>query len=303
MWFPGKPRDGAEYGVAFGKSAPAAPPAPDPLITANAQGQANENTARVQASLNRVNQNTPFGSSVFTNLGGDRWQQDVTLPEALQQAVTSQQHLTSGLYGLGNDQLSRISANISQPFSFDGMPAAPQAGDEARQRVEDALYQRQASRLDPQFKDQESGLQADLANRGIVEGSDAYSKALRDFNFNKTDAYQAARDSAIAAGGAEQSRLFGLDATARDRAIQEATFLREQPLNEASALMSGGQIGQPQFSNVPQVGVAPTDVIGAYGLQQAGNNAAYQGQVATTNSGNQATAGLAAAGLTAAVLF
>jgi hypothetical protein len=62
--------------------------------------------------------------------------------------------------------------------------------------------------------------------------------------------------------------------------MQEASFLREQPLNEAIALMGGGQVNNPSFINVAQTGVSPTDVVGAQGLSVSAANNAYNAQVA-----------------------
>jgi len=52
----------------MGKSAPEPPPVPDPVATAAAQTQSNLATARTNATLNRVDQYTPNGSSTFTPL-------------------------------------------------------------------------------------------------------------------------------------------------------------------------------------------------------------------------------------------
>jgi hypothetical protein len=58
------------------------------------------------------------------------------------------------------------------------------------------------------------------------------------------------------------------------------------PLNEVAALLTGQQVQTPQLANTPQVGVAPTDVMGAYNQQ-------YQGQLAQwQNRQQQQAAGL-----------
>lgn len=57
----------------MGKKAPAPPPAPDPVAAANVQGQYNLETARQNASFNRVNQITPFGSLTYSN-PRDTWE-------------------------------------------------------------------------------------------------------------------------------------------------------------------------------------------------------------------------------------
>lgn len=52
----------------MGKSAPEPPPVPDPVAMAAAQTQSNLATARTNATLNRVDQYTPNGSSTYTPL-------------------------------------------------------------------------------------------------------------------------------------------------------------------------------------------------------------------------------------------
>jgi hypothetical protein len=48
----------------------------------------------------------------------------------------------------------------------------------------------------------------------------------------------------------------------RQQNIQEALTQRNQPINEISALMSGSQVSQPQFTNTPQSNVAGVDYSG-----------------------------------------
>jgi hypothetical protein len=202
-------------------------------------------------------------------------------------------------------------------------------------RVSDALYGQATSRLDPQFNQQQSDITAKLANQGIAQGSEAYNREMDNFNRAKTDAYNQANFSATQAGGAEQSRLFGLamgarqeganeqqqqgtfhnqaqdqsytqglgnaelynnsgqmglsqnlalqgfnneaqnqqfnqsqaagnfDNNARQQQIQEATYLRNLPLNDIAALLgTGGGVQNPTFNPFAQVGVAAPDYMG-----------------------------------------
>jgi hypothetical protein len=48
----------------------------------------------------------------------------------------------------------------------------------------------------------------------------------------------------------------------RGQANQEMLTERNQPINEITALMSGGQVSQPNFGNTPQSQVAGTDLAG-----------------------------------------
>lgn len=286
------------------QKSPSQPAAPDPVATATAQGAINTETAITQAALNRINEYTPYGSSVYTPTGGEDvggvtpYQRTTTLnPE--QQAIVDQQTAMSGqLNTLAAGQIGRVGEAIETPFSYEGMPGAPTADAGARQQTIDALYGQYQSRLDPQFAQQQTALETQLANQGIGVGSDAYSKAMESQGRTRTDAYQTALNQAIASGGAEQSRLFGLQGSERERAIQEAAYLRNMPLNEVSALMGTGPgIQTPQFSPTPQTGISPADITGPTMQAYQGEQNAYNQQMGAKNAMTGGLFGLAGSGL------
>lgn len=272
-----------------------APAAPDPAATAAAQGSANKETAIAQARLNQVNEITPFGSSIYSPTGTqadgiDQYQRTTTLSPQQQGIVDQQMQLSGNLNTLANGQVSRVGDALATPFSYDGMPAAPQADDASRQQVIDALYGQSTSRLDPQWTKLQSALQTQLANQGINVGSDAYNSSMDDFGRQRTDAYNTALNSSIASGGAEQSRLFGLQGSARQNAIQEAAYQRAVPINDIATLLGTAPgVTMPQFSPAPQTAIAPTDVTGPTAL-------AYQGALANA-AGNRSTQNAAMGGL------
>ena len=279
----------------MGKSTPSAPAPPDPYATAAAQGAMNKDTAIAQSMLNQVDEYTPYGSSVYSKKGDpvdgiQQFRRDTTLtPE--QQAIVDQQTAISGdLNKLAGEQISRVDASLADPFSYEGMPGAPVADNEARQQTIDSMYNQYASRLDPQFADAQTALETQLANQGIMAGSDAYTKAMESQGRTRNDAYQSAQNAAITGGGTEQSRLFGLQANARERAIQEYAYERGMPLNEAIALMGGsGGVTMPSFSPTPQTGVSGTDFIGAQNSSNAMASNQYNQQ---NNARNAAMGGL-----------
>lgn len=98
-----------------------------------------------------------------------------------------------------------------------------------RQRVEDALWQRQAGDREAS----EASLRATLVNKGIREGSAAWDAEMSRMGKQNTDA----RLATILAGGQEQSRLVGL-------AQQAAQFG-----NEASLAQAGFGSAQQQQQN------------------------------------------------------
>lgn len=272
---------------------PKAPPAPDPVQLAQQQSAANAETARLNASLNRLNEVTPYGNVTYSQTGPDQYQRTISLNPEQQQALNYEQQLDTRTNKLALDQFGRIGSKLDNPFTLDGLPAAPAANDNARQRVEDALYGRATARLDPQFTRDEESLRTRLANQGIAQGSAAYNTEMQNFGNVRNDAYAAARDQAIAAGGAEQSRLFGLEDVARQRAIGERVQERSQPINELAALLGTGQVQGYQPGAIAQTNVANTDVIGANSLASSIAMNQYNQQMGSRNALLGALGGIA----------
>ena len=85
--------------------------------------------------------------------------------------------------------------------------------------------------------------------------------------------------------------------TARQQALQEQLSLRNQPINEITALLSGGQVNVPQFQNFQAGTIAQSplaqSIYGSAGLQQQN----YQSQMANVNATLGAIGGVAGAGL------
>lgn len=323
-----------------------APPPPDPVATAQAQGAMNEQTARTQAALNRVNQYTPQGSLVYSTSGaGEDWlNQQVeaarksyqpsnvldTFDEAATRsklaaenpyrdsytATTTLSPEQQRLYDLStsaqetygraaNSQLQQVEGALSTPFQFNGpemayRPDFTGIGDpnQSREAVQAALL----GRMQPSLDAERSGLEARLVNQGLTPGSEAWNTSMRDYAQRANDAQY----GAILNAGQEQSRIFGLgfgqaglNNSARQQSLQEQLALRAQPINEASALLTGQQLQMPQFGNVPQVALQAPDYQGAVGQQYAGQYSAYNADQQRTGQ-NNAAMGSAAASLAAA---
>lgn len=274
-----------------GKSAPTPPAPPDPVALANAQAAANKDTAITQQFLNLINEQTPYGSRTFEGFidpetGQQRFRSFIDLSPETQRAFDAEQQVNIGTNELAREQLERLRQSLGQDFDFSNLPAAPVANDETRQRVEDALYNRYSGRITDQFDRDRQALEARLANQGVNVASNpaAYGRSLGILGEQRNDALENAMNQAILAGGQEQSRLFGLEGTARDRAIQEQAFKRNLPLNEIAALLGTGQVGLPQFANPSQAGVAGTDVIGAQALSSGIAQQNYQSQLANNQN-------------------
>lgn len=282
----------------MGKKSPSAPAAPNPVATAQAQSAANAEAVRESAKVNQINQVTPYGSSTWSGTIGqpDRTQTE-TLNPADQANLERERALAAQLTGLAQTRGSQIT---SSPFSLGGLPEAPMADGTTRQRVEDALYKRSTSRLDPQFLQGERDFETQMATRGIPVGSEAYNLAKQNMDRAKTDAYGAARDSAIAGGGSEETRSFGLAQSARQQGISDRLLERQQPMNELAALLQGSPaLGTQQFGPNAQYQVAPPDILGATQLGYQAQQNAYNQQMQSNQATQGGLFGLAGAGISA----
>lgn len=267
-----------------------APQQQDPMKIAEAQTQSNIDTAKAQAALNNVNQFTPYGSLTYTKGPEVDGVPTYTATQSLNDYGKWVQN--QGTMAL--DRASNLSAN---PLDFSGAPGVNRpdlisnisANDYSadRQRVEDALMQR----MNPQIERDRAAQEADLLNRGIRMGSEAYSAAQQDFGRNVNDA----RLSAILGAGQEQNRLqqlaiqgasfdnsarqqdYGNQVDMRNRFINEALTARNQGLNENLSILTGSQV-QPSYVGTPQTGVGGTDVSGIYQNDYANKYNAWQQQ-------------------------
>lgn len=274
------------------------PPAPDPYAVASAQGAQNREAAIASARLNQVDEVTPWGSSTYSPTGDtvdgiDRWQRVTTIDPADKAMLDKQREIGLQLYGYGGDLLNRVQGSTSEPFDFAGLPDVAGMDEGARSKVEDALYSRATSRLDPRWEQDQTRLETQLANQGFARDSEAWKNAMADFGRQKNDAYESARLGAEAQGVSEQGRLFGLESTARQNALAEEQFGRSLPLQELQALMgTAPAINTPQFSAMPTSGVAPADITSPTAMAYQGSLNNYNAQQSANNAMTGSVLGL-----------
>jgi hypothetical protein len=269
----------------MGKKTPKAPTPPNPAVVAAAQTKSNQETARTEAALNRVNQVTPWGNVTYQDLGNDRWSQTVNLSPEEQQTYNMTKYLENQGLDIGRNVLGQVGQQFGQQMDLSGLtPVNTDFGAE-RDRMTEASFNRSKGFLDPRFESEGRALETKLAAQGITQGSDAYTRAVADYERNKAGAYQQAADSAVQMGASEANTLFGQNLTARQQGLGELESQRARPMNELAALMNLSSVGAPQTGPAAQVGVAPTDVIGA-------NQMAYQGQLNNYNQQLQQQQGM-----------
>lgn len=241
---------------------------------------------------------TPYGNVNFAQTGTQKVG-DKDVPTFTQTTTLSpaQQAQLDSLNSLSGKVLSNVGGAINEPFSMDGLPAAPGVGDFGAER--DAVTQALIARNAPQFERMDANTRNRLANQGISEGSEAYSAAMEDLGRQRSDFELAA----LSAGGAEQSRLYNMARDARATGIQERAYERSQPINEYATLAGlGGNMQVPQFS-APPGQIAPTDVLGPINLQYGNQMAGWQAKNQASQANSGAMAGLAGSAMTAAAMF
>ncbi len=249
---------------------PKAPKAPDPKVTAAAQTGTNVTTALANAQLGNVNQYGPDGSVTYSTNGSrsftdptsgatyniPQYEQRTTLSPQ-QQAIKAQSDAASlNLGSIANQQSNFLKDYLAKPVNLDTSATEARTMELANQRLAPLVAQR------------DEDLRTRLANQGIKAGSDAYSREQNTFNQGTNDAYN-------------QLILQG-----HGQAVQDILTERNQPLNEISALMSGSQVGMPQFSAGTNQPSLPT--VDYSGLVEQN----YQNQLGAYNSQMQQSNGI-----------
>ena len=222
------------------------PSPPSPQATAAAQTGTNVATAIANAQLANIAQRGPLGTLRYEDIGTYDFVDPTTgsthvlpLTEAVTELSPEQQALFENLQGAAID----VSGRLGDEFTL---------GDEA---TESRLFDLGRQRLDPVFDQRRQSLEQQLANQGVLPGSEAYNRAVTQLQQQETDAYNQ------------------LLLTGRGQAIQEQIAEQTLPINELAALLSGQQVTTPQFGLTAQPSIPTTDYAGL--VQQN-----YQGQLA-----------------------
>ena len=130
----------------------------------------------------------------------------------------------------------RLAACRNPTIDTSGLPAAAL---NPGQTGQDAIM----SRLQPQIDRQRSQLETQLANQGVMPGSEAYNNAMTDQNQRENDLLS-------------QAALYGINTqeNARQQALQEKSFLQSQPINLLNSVLNGTQVTNPSLSGTPAAG-------------------------------------------------
>jgi hypothetical protein len=210
----------------------------NPYVEA-AQATTLGNLAGAQAATqaNRINQNTPYGSLNYTQgvdaQGNPTW--------------TANQQLSQPLQNLTNTSLQGLQQSLQNPMY----------GINPGQTYSDAIMQR----LQPQINQGDQRLQAQLANQGIVPGTEAYNRAMTQQGQKTNDLLTSAQIQGMNTG-------------------LQAQQLQNQQAANIKALSA------PNYINpYSQAAVAGPDYLGAYTTSKAAD-------IAQQNAANAKTANM-----------
>lgn len=155
----------------------------------------------------------------------------------------------------------------------------------SRQSAEDAIYKSATSRLDPQWQAREQQMASQLANQGITQGSEAYTKAMADMGRERTDAYAQAQMQAITGAGAEAQRNQAMDMGLRQQQQNEANTQGNFYNQAAQQAFAMGDTARGQQLQAQAQAFNQQYQTGQFGLGQ--QNQAFNQQNAIWNQGMQ----------------
>jgi hypothetical protein len=256
------------------------PSAPNPYATAAAQNQQNQSASQFNAVTGNVNEVNPYGTvsykateqvPIYTNgqISGyaPRYERTTTLSPDQQKLYGLETQSKYNMGTAGVEQSAKLREHLNKsidPSQWQAWGAAPgkqelrqDAGPTDRAGIEKAMmesYNRSTAAT-------EKAQEASLAARGLSPGGKGYG----NYQMQRDDSRAEQARQAYLASGDESRRAqaafndVGTQRFNMDQAIsqyynnlrgaqaQETFALRNQPINEITALMSSGQATIPQF--------------------------------------------------------
>lgn len=228
--------------------------------------------AQAATAANRVNQVTPFGNLNYSQTGTDQFGNPIY--SATQTLAPEFQGAFGGLsQRVGQAAQQNVNPNQFMASGIGGQNQGMTGWDRATGLVMD--------RLAPQMERQQRSLDTQLANQGIMRGSEAYNQAQQDLAMKQNDLM----NQAVLAGQQVQQNLFGQDITAQSLANQAAQQNFGQQVTGAN--LPFAQLGAFRSATMPsyvnpytQAAVAGPDYLGAYTSSEAARIAQMNAEAA-----------------------
>lgn len=254
----------------------------------NAQAQQNAQTAAAAVAAGNTEQNTLFGQQAtqgqFANQAqAQQYGQDLSSGQFADTAAGQQFAQNQAAAAFGNTAQQQVNTQNQQQAAF---------GNAAQQQA--TAQSAAAAQFGNTAQQQANAQNAAQATFGNTAAGQQYAQNEGASQFANTAQQQQDSQNAAQAGfgNTAQQQAYGqaqtnasLYNTAAQQGFQNTAYSQQQPINELDALLSSGQVQSPTAGQFGQTAVAPTDVTGAYALQQQQLNNNYQAQVANQNAG------------------
>lgn len=204
-------------------------------------------------------------------------------PQVQQQTKSMQASLAAQGIAPGSEAYNNAMRQLGTQQNDLTLGAYSQGADEANQVFQQKLAQGQFANA---AQGQQFGQNAAQAAFGNQAEQQQYTQNLGRASFG--NAAQAQRFGEAQQGFQDKGALYNLGTAARQNWINEYLTQRQTPINEITALLSGSQVQQPHFLNMPTTPVANTDFaqiqqntfqdkMGIYNAQMQQNNAMMGG--------------------------
>lgn len=238
------------------------PKTPDPYAVSDAQTKSNKETAAYNASLNRIDQSSPFGSITYQTNGTDPttgaplYSQNTQLSPELQGLLNSQIGAQQGISSAITGNLGNLPTG---PFDPSGIDTTD---------IYNKSLESQLASLNPQFEKGWTNLETTMSDRGLPIGSEIWNNQLGEYNRAKDTSLLAASRQAQQDAQNEAQRQFG-----------NAQTQYMLPYQTLSSLMGNSQsVQNPSFNSFATSAAPATDVAGnVWKSYSADQQAAQQG--------------------------
>lgn len=279
----------------MGKSSPQAPATPDYTGAAVATAAGNKEAAQATADANRVNQVTPYGSLYYDQTGtsaagNPTYTAYQFLSPDQQKLLDSTNSLNNGLMSTANTGLKyadnvlskpgvsgwdiqkpqSFGQNINAPQSFGQNMSSPDSfgeniktpsnfkegnpttGFNPGQSYQDAMM----ARLSPQIERDRAASDNQLANQGIMQGSEAYNNAKTLLAQQHNDLLGAVTTQGFNTGLAANNQAYGQNRNQYDAEMSanNQNFGQNQALFNSQAAINSQNYGQNQALYNSQLG-------------------------------------------------
>lgn len=244
---------GTVAGKLLGGKKPSVPTGPDPRQSAEQQAKLNLEALEKSALFNRYGTQGPFGST--------KWRGDIDDPNKYietslnPELQTLVRHIPLDV----NDARHWAAMRQKDLFNY----SIPDSVRESR----DAAYNLATARLDPRFAEQYRSYENRLQQRGLPVGSEAYDRAMLNFERGRNDAYQNALNQSILTGQQMQAQDFG-----------QQLQLAQAPMQHMQAMISALRgIGSlaPSAPRTPAYNLNPANMTAANQLKGQYDQWAY----------------------------